>query len=280
MSPSPRDRPVGEALRQRGAWAVVTGASDGIGRAFAVELAANGVHLVLVARRVERLQALADELAARHGVRARVLALDLGAATPQQALDALAAATADLDVGLLVAAAGYGSAGPLVTSNLDDELDQLQVNAGAVLAQCWHFGRRFAARGRGGIVLLSSVLAFHGTPLSANYAATKAYVQSLAEALRHELKPSGVDVIASAPGPVATGFAARARMRMSRTTTPEVVARQTLMALGRQGTVRPGGLSKLLGWSLATAPRALRVAIMGRIMAGMAGMAEGRKPIG
>ncbi|MGE0314147.1 MAG: SDR family NAD(P)-dependent oxidoreductase [Lautropia sp.] len=139
----------------------------------------------------------------------------------------------------------------------------------AVFAQCWHFGRLFAARGRGGIVLMSSVVAFQGAPMSAHYAATKAYVQSLAEALRHELRPCGVDVIASAPGPVASGFAARARMHMARAADPEVVARETLSALGRRATVRPGGLAKLLGWSLATAPRALRVLIMGRIMGGM-----------
>lgn len=256
-----------DRLRQYGDWAIVTGASDGIGRALAVELAVHGLHLVLVARRHERLRVLADELAQRHGVQSRVLALDLGR---PEALEQLKTATSDLDVGLLVAAAGYGSTGPLAGSELSEELDQLQVNAGAVLAQCWHFGRVFAARGRGGIVLMSSVVAFQGTPMSANYAATKAYVQSLAEGLRHELKPSGVDVLASAPGPVASGFAARARMRMAHATAPEVVARATLAALGRQATVRPGALSKLLGWSLATAPRALRVVIMGRIMGGMA----------
>lgn len=266
--------PLGERLRRQGAWAVVTGASEGIGRAFATELAAHGLHLVLVARRGDKLRALADEVAHRHGTQTRVLALDL---TERGAMDTIAASTHDLDVGLLIAAAGYGSAGPLVASQLESELDQLQVNAAAVLSQCWYFGRRFAARGRGGIVLMSSIVAFHGTPMSANYAATKAYVQSLAEGLRQELKPAGVDVIASAPGPVASGFGVRARMHMARTITPEVVARETLAALGRQGTVRPGGLSKLLGWSLATAPRSLRVMIMGRIMAGMTAT---RDPIG
>jgi short-subunit dehydrogenase len=116
---------------------------------------------------------------------------------------------------------------------------------------------------------MSSVLAFQGTPMSANYAATKAYVQSLAEGLGQELKSSGVDVLASAPGPVATGFATRAGIQMALAAAPDRVARATLAALGRQTTVRPGGLSKLLGWSLATAPRALRVMIMGRIMRGM-----------
>lgn len=253
-------------LLQYGPWAVVTGASDGIGRAMAEELAAQGLHLVLVARREERLRSVADDVSRRHGVEARVLALDLG---DPGAHDALAAATAHLDVGLLVAAAGYGSTGRLVDCDLAQELDQLQVNASAVLAQCWHFGRVFASRGRGGIVLMSSVVAFQGTPSSANYAATKAYVQSLAEGLQHELKGFGVDVLASAPGPVATGFASRARMHMARAAAPGAVARATLAALGRRGTVRPGWLAKLLGWSLATAPRPLRVAIMGRIMGDM-----------
>ncbi len=256
----------GGRLRQYGSWAVVTGASDGIGRAMAEELASQGLNLVLVARRVERLQSVADVVSQRHGIQTRVLALDLG---QRGTLDALAAATADLDVGLLAAAAGYGSTGPLVESDLAQELDQLQVNAGAVLAQCWHFGRLFASRGRGGIVLLSSVVAFQGTPSSANYAATKAYVQSLAEALQHELKACGVDVLASAPGPVATGFASRAGMQMARAAAPDVVARATLAALGRRGTVRPGWLAKVLGWSLATAPRSFRVVIMGRIVGGM-----------
>lgn len=267
MNASSTDGALGQRLRQYGPWAIVTGASDGIGRAFAVKLAAHGLHLVLVARRGDRLHALANDLARRHGTQTRVLALDL--AEPR-ALEALQAGSAGLDVGLLVAAAGYGSSGPLVAGDLSTELDQLQVNVGAVLAQCWHFGRLFAARGRGGIVLMSSVVAFQGTPMSANYAATKAYVQSLAEALRHELRPSGVDVIASAPGPVATGFAARAGLQMARAATPEVVASATLSALGRHATVRPGLLAKLLAWSLATAPRALRVVIMGRIMGDMA----------
>jgi short-subunit dehydrogenase len=224
------------------------------------------MNLVLVARRGDRLQALANELAADQGTQTRVLAIDLG---DSSANEALATATADLDIGLLIAAAGFGSSGPLVASDLMNELDQMHVNVGAVLGQCWHFGRRFSMRGRGGIVLMSSVVAFHGTPMSANYAATKAYVQSLAEGLHHEMKSAGVDVIASAPGPVASGFGVRAQMRIGRAITPEIVARETLAALGRNSTVRPGWLSKLLGWSLATAPRALRVVIMGRIMTGM-----------
>jgi short-subunit dehydrogenase len=138
-----------------------------------------------------------------------------------------------------------------------------------VLAQAWHFGRRFAKRGRGGVVFMSSLLAFHGTPRAAHYAATKAYVQTLAEGLRVEWAPRGVDVIASAPGPISTGFAARANMQMAQALPAEVVARVTMQALGRKTTVRPGWLSKLLGWSLATLPRWGQVMVITQVMKGM-----------
>jgi hypothetical protein len=257
-------------LQRFGPWAVVTGASDGIGRAFAVEAAAAGLNLVLVARRAAPLDALAADLERRHGIRCQVVPLDL--ASPD-AMRRLAAATADLEVGLLVAAAGFGSAGPLIEQRPEQEIGMVAVNCAAVLAQCLHFGTRMVQRQAGGVVLLSSVVAFQGTPWSANYAATKAYVQSLAEGLRLEWARQGVEVIACAPGPVASGFARRAGMTMAQTVAPEVVARQTLATLGRRGTVRPGALSKLLGWGLATAPRVLRVAIMGRVMQGMAAQA-------
>ena len=252
--------------RTYGPWAVVTGASDGIGRAFAVHLAAEGLHLVLVARRADVLEALAAELRQTHGVDCRVVALDL---SQPEATRHLVEATADLDVGLLVASAGFGTSGPLLDAALDDETNMLDVNCRAVLSQAWHFGSRFVQRRRGGVVFLSSLLAFHGTPRAANYAATKAYIQTLAEGLRAEWAPFGVDVIASAPGPIGTGFAQRARMQMGKTLSPDVVARVTMHALGRRTTVRPGWLSKLLGWSLAMLPRWGQVMVIGKVMRGM-----------
>ncbi len=107
-------------------------------------------------------------------------------------------------------------------------------------------------------------------PFSANYAATKAYVQSLAEALSIELKPFGVSVLAAAPGPVNSGFGERANMNMSMSLNPRQVGVPILKALGRKTTVYPGFLSKLLVYSLKTAPRILKIRIMGKIMAGMA----------
>lgn len=249
-----------------GPWALVTGASDGIGAAFAHALAAKGLNLVLVARREERLAALATQLQIAFAIQVRVLPLDL--ARPASA-QALFSGTADLDIGLLVAAAGFGASGPLLQSEAGIEAGMVEVNCAAVLQQCLHYGRRLADRRRGGLVLLSSVLAFQGTPYAASYAASKAYIQALAEGLGQEIQGAGVDVLAVAPGPVASGFAARARMRLGQTMTPQTIAQVSLAALGKQRTVRPGWLSKLLGWGLCTAPRFLRVRIIGTIMQGM-----------
>lgn len=255
------------AWRQRyGPWALVTGASDGIGRAFATELAARGLDLVLVARREAQLIAFADHLSVHHGVRCRVLALDL---TDHDACARLERDTADLDIGLVIAAAGFGSIGPFVDMALEEETAMLRLNAEAVLALSHRFGRRLIARGRGGLVLFGSIVGFQGVPLSANYAATKAYVQSLAEALRLEWRKAGVDVISCAPGPVSTGFGKRAGMRMGAAATPEAMVAPTLAALGRSATVRPGARAKFLGWALATLPRALRSKILTGAMRGM-----------
>lgn len=254
-------------LRERyGPWAVVTGASDGIGRAFAVRLAEAGISVVLAARREALLDGLASELAALGDIESRVVAVDL--ATPA-GVEALIARTRELDVGLLVASAGYGTSGPFVESAIDDELGMIDVNCRAVAALSHEFGRRFVERGRGGIVLMSSIVAFQGVPRAANYSATKAWVQTFAEALRLELRPLGVDLIASAPGPIRSGFAARASMTMGLAQTPATVAGTTLAALGRVGTVRPGWLSRLLESALMFLPRWGRVRMMGIVMAGM-----------
>ena len=248
-----------------GPWALVTGASDGIGQAFAKYLAAEGLHLILVARREPALASLAAELKQAHGVQCRVLSADL---SDLQAVHRMADATSDLDVGLLVAAAGFGTSGPLLDSDLGVETGMVDLNCTAVLTLASLFGPRLVKRGRGGVVFMSSLLAFYGTPRAANYAATKAYVQTLAEGLRVEWAPHGVDVIASAPGPVSTGFAARANMQMAQALPAEVVARVTMQALGRKTTVRPGWLSKLLGWSLAILPRWGQVMVITQVMKG------------
>ncbi len=247
-------------------WAVVTGASSGIGREMALRLAEARLNLVLVARSEDFLEQMATDLGDRHGIATRVVRLDLATET---GIETLATITQDLDVGLLVAAAGFGTSGLFLDAPLDQEMDMLNVNCRSLLALSWYFGQRFAKRGRGGMVLMSSIVSFQGVPFAAHYAATKAYVQTLAEALSVELSPLEVDMIASAPGPTNSGFADRAGMKMGQVLHPGEVAQGTLNALGRKSTVLPGLLSKLLAYSLVPLPRWARVRIMGSVMKSM-----------
>ncbi|MDJ0626616.1 MAG: SDR family NAD(P)-dependent oxidoreductase [Rhodobacter sp.] len=255
-----------EFNQKYGPWALVTGASDGIGAAIAGELGARGLNLILVARSMDRLEALAESVRKAHGVEATAVAADLGReADLQSVLDVVG----DKEAGLYAGCAGFGTAGKFADNSMSDELNMIDVNCRALAALAHPLATRMRARGRGGIILMSSIVAFQGVSNSANYAATKAFVQTLAEGLHDELSPDGVDVLASAPGPVATGFATRADMNMGGAAKAHDVAISTLAALGRSRTVRPGFKSKLLGYGLATLPRALRSRILGGIMMGM-----------
>jgi short-subunit dehydrogenase len=249
-----------------GPWALVTGASEGIGRALALEIAACGVNVVLSARREQLLSELARDIGARFGVETRVLAGDL---SDPAAVEPLPTQTDDLDIGLLVACAGFGTSGDVIDSDLATELNMIDVNCGATFAATRHFAPRLARRGRGGIILMSSLVAFQGVARAANYAATKAYVQVLAEGLSRELAAKGVDVLAAAPGPVRSGFAKRAAMRLINPATPEQVAREILPGLGRRTTVRPTLLNRVLQFNLSILPRPVRTRIMQQVMAGM-----------
>jgi len=201
------------AWRERyGPWAIVTGASDGIGRAIADQLAQAGLNLLLVARRQAVLDQLATDWRNRYSIKTMALAVDLS--QPDAVEQVLSAAQA-LDVGLLVACAGFGTTGRFMDADPTQELNMLAVNCQAVLLLSQQIGQRLAKRGHGGIILMSSLVAFQGVPLvafqgvplAAHYAATKAYVQFLAEGLHEEMAPLGVDVLASSPGPVHSDLA-------------------------------------------------------------------------
>lgn len=239
-------------------WSMVVGGSDGIGAAFAEELAARGDDLVLVARRPQPLDELAARLRAGYRVRVRCLYLD--AATP----DAIAQlAAVPEDIGLLVCNAALAPVGPflaLTAEQLDAMLD-LNCRSAAHLAHA--FGARLAARGRGGIVLLGSLAGEQGSALVAHYAATKAYLRVLAEGLWDELRPHGVDVLASCPGLVSTPTFARTGARPARLVPPPIdartVARETLAALGRRPVVIPGRRNRWVAAAARLVPRRRRI---------------------
>ncbi|HEU4471597.1 MAG TPA: SDR family NAD(P)-dependent oxidoreductase [Flavisolibacter sp.] len=249
-----------------GEWAVITGASSGIGLELTRRVAESGINVVLVARSEGKLQAIAAELATDYGITTRVIAADVS--TPR-GLGLVMNITKDLPVGLLVLSAGYGTSGSFLKSLVDQETDMLRVNCEAVLVLTQHFAKQFAEQRRGGIILMSSIVAFQGVPFAAHYAATKAYVQTLAEGLAKELRPFGVSVLAAAPGPVTSGFEKRAGLKMSSALKPQEVGVPILKALGKQTTVFPGGLTKLLITGLRTVPRWGKVSIMEKVMRGM-----------
>ena len=145
----------------------------------------------------------------------------------------------------------------------------IALNCTCVMTMVHHYAPLMVRRGRGGVMLIASLLAFQGTPYAAHYAATKAYVQCLGEALNIELRGAGVKVLVSSPGPTATGFAERARMRLGKTMSAASVAKASLDALGRSGTLLPGGLTKALRGAMFGLPRGAKVWMMGRIMKGM-----------
>ncbi len=211
-----------------------------------------------------------DKFAAnlRHNYKIETLVIPLDLAAPG-APSGLLARTDELSVGLLVHAAGFGSGGAFCDLDPRNEVQMIDVNCRAVLELTHGFVPRFRAQQRGGIIFLSSIVAFQSTPRAANYAATKAYIQTLAEGLAVELSPLGIDVLVAAPGPTDTAFARRAGMTMTNADSPDRVARDILAALGRRSRVVPGGFAKLLSAGLSLTPRPLRVQIMKAVMKSM-----------
>lgn len=194
--------------------ALVTGASSGIGAVFAQRLAARGYDLVVTARRVDRLEALADTLRAAHGVEVAVVAADLehpeGPATLLSALDADAR-----EIDLLINNAGFGFQGDLVAMPPEKACAMIDLNIKALTLLTMHFAKVFADRGRGGIINVGSIQSFQPMPHYAVYGASKAYVLSLSNALAEELRPHGVTVLALCPGLTESEF----HSALGRTTT-------------------------------------------------------------
>ena len=189
--------------------AVVTGASSGLGRAYAESLAARGHPLVAVARRADRLEELAAWARDRHGVETRIVAADLATE------EGLALCREEIDRGdvpeVVVLNAGFGSSGPLWTLDRARESEMVRLNCVAVVDLAAHVLPGMVERGRGALVVMSSAAAWQPVPFMATYAATKAFELHLAEALAEELRGTGVHAIAVCPGPTRTEFSLSGR---------------------------------------------------------------------
>jgi short-subunit dehydrogenase len=223
-----------------GPWALITGAAMGLGAEFASQLAERGLNLALVDLDSEALLRTVQALQEKYPVEVRPIVQDLAESDFRENI---VAATEGLDIGLLVSNAGISALGEFLEIPREKHLRELAVNTVAPMTLAYEFGRRMVERGRGGIILLSSLSAMQGTALVANYAATKAYNLTLGESLWDELRAKGVDVLAFPPGSTDTpGFRAD-RPRLT-PLVPLMTARETvsaaLDALGKKPFVVPG----------------------------------------
>lgn len=255
-----------EFAERYGPWALVTGASAGIGREFARALAHRGLPAVLVARRAERLEELCGELRADHGVECRALPLDL---LDPACLEQLRDALPGTDVGLLINNAGFGFSGAFLDQDQAAIRNMVRLNTEVPAALARELLPPMVARGRGGMVILASTAAFQATPWMSLYGATKTFDLHLGEGLAVELRGTGVDVlslcpghtqsefhaVSGAPGPAAGG-AADAR----------AVVEQALSLLGRRSVVVHGGMNRLLVQGQRLVPRSWTARAAGRLL--------------
>jgi len=252
-------------------WVLVTGASSGFGEEFARQYAAQGRPLVLVARRIEKLEALATELRERYRVEAIVEQVDL---SNIQAVIQLHQRLRErgIAIDILINNAGHGLQGTFVEGTLDAALAMLQLDVVSLTAVTHLFAQDMRTRGRGKILLVASLLAYQGVEKFAVYAAAKAYVLRLGEALHRELRRDGVTVTVLCPGMSDTGFATAAQQKMTPALKllmmqPAPVVRAGIRALqaGRISVV-PGWANKATAMFTKATPRWLHQAVFSRIM--------------
>ena len=239
--------------------ALVTGASSGIGREFAIYHAEKGGDLIITARRGDALDALAEQIRAEHEVAVTTIAVDLGAA---DGAEKLYAATKGQQIDILINNAGFGGHGAFVDRPLEDDLAMIDLNVKALVSLTHMVAKDMALRGSGKILNVSSTAAHLPGPLQATYFATKAYVSSFSVALAEELKSKGVTVTALEPGYVATEFAERADLTgtqivSGKAATPRSVAKfgYDAMRRGELRVINDGRLNFMINWIIPFVPR-------------------------
>lgn len=254
-------------------WVLITGASSGLGEEFARQYAGQGHALVLVARRLERLQALAAALRQQYGSEILVEQVDL---SDTAAVVALQKGLRDrgVEIDILINNAGHGLQGPFADTPLDGALSIVQLDIAGLTAVTHVFAQGMRERRRGGILLVASLLAYQGVENFAVYAAAKAYVLRLGEGLHRELKRDGITVTTLCPGVTDTGFAKAAQQKITPILgrlmmKPEPVVKIGIRALhaGRMSVVPGWGNKAVAAFTWAT-PRWLHQAVMSQTMNG------------
>jgi len=249
-----------------GPTALVAGASEGIGAAFATCLAAEGLDLVLLARRPDPLQQFAASLEKRYAIRTACIPCDLSA---PNAMNQIKESLDGREINLLVYNAAQPYIGPFIKNSVDNHMQMAQTNMLTPLNMLHVFGERMLARGRGGIVLMASLAGFQGSGFLSMYAATKAFNRIMAESLWYEWKDSGVDVIACCAGATSTiNFIETQPEKTSflapRVQRPQEVAKECLERLGRQPSFITGRGNRIASFFMQKIlPRKTAITIMG-----------------
>jgi short-subunit dehydrogenase len=247
-----------------GPWAVIAGASEGLGAEFGRQLAARGLNVLLIARRAAVLEELAAAIKSQHGVEVRTAAIDLAAADLGAQLHA---ATDGLEIGLGVYNAAFSAIGEFLSQDLDVALKTVEVNCRGPVIMSHILGTQMLARRRGGLIMMSSFAGSQGSPLIATYAATKAFNLVFGEGLWEELGRQGIDVVVCRAGATRTPNYARSQPRGGEflLTDPPPVVRATLDALGRRPSLIPGMLNSVSAFFMGRVlPRKLSVQVMGK----------------
>jgi hypothetical protein len=246
-----------------GNWALITGASSGIGEEFARRIAAQGVNLVLVARRKDRLEKLSQELKAKYNINIIVAPIDL---TSENFIEDLKNYTADIEIGILINNAGFGSTGEFINASPEKEVEMVKLNCVAPTILTHYFVKQMVERKRGAVIFLGSIVGFQPTPFMATYSATKVFNSFLGDALWYELKKYNIDVLSLNPGTTKTEFLGLANLQKGPAPrTKEQVVTTALNALGRKPNVVDGFYNKVLAVSSRFVSRKLVVIITGFI---------------
>lgn len=229
-------------------WTLITGATSGIGLAFAKELAAEKRSIILVARNKDKLKEVSEKLASEYGVEIKTISADL---SDNVGINQVINETDSLDVDFLINNAGKEDSGSFLTLDNNEMQKSIALNCAAPVSLTQHFSRKMVSAGGGNILFIASVVAFQGVPLIANYAATKSFILSFAEGIAAELEPKGVKVSISAPGFTNTNFVSAYELSNLpfKPLEAEFVAKHALQKQGKKRLIIPGLINKFLYFS-------------------------------
>lgn len=249
--------------KKYGNWALITGASSGIGKAFSKYLAGLGMDLILVARNEKKLENLGKELKNKYNIDCLSIPLDL---TKENFIEELNESVGSREVGILINNAGYGSSGNFTEIDTRHEIDMVKLNCLAPIILTHHFSKQMLERKKGAIIFLGSVAGLTPIPMMATYSATKAFNEFMGSSLWYELKQHNIDVLSLNPGGTKTGF-----QRIANTTTgpfvrlPEDVVHTAFKALGKKPSVVDGYPNKVTAFLSKLFSKKLVVSISGRV---------------